>query len=149
MDLLGHRMELRDIRCLRFWEMDRWRSLVEELAAMVTTQGWSTAWSAVRRLAGSKRRRRWIKSLARLETEDQGWGKEHRKAGQTRIKSQSFCNGIIGHSRITSLTFFIHFRNDHCIPCEYSSCEDDAVYQSTQLTDGGDVQQVRKDQKGV
>lgn len=67
-----HRMELRDIRCLRFWEMDRRRFLVEELAAMVTTQGCWTAWSAVRRVDGSKRSRRWIKSLARLEIEGQG-----------------------------------------------------------------------------
>lgn len=36
--LLGHREELRDARCLRFWEIDRWRFLAEELAAMVTTQ---------------------------------------------------------------------------------------------------------------
>lgn len=37
--LLGHREELRDVRCLRFAEMDRCRFLMEELAAMVTTQG--------------------------------------------------------------------------------------------------------------
>lgn len=135
-DLLGHLVEQRDIRCLRFWEMDRWRFLVEDLAAMVTTQGCLTAWSAVRRAAGSKRSRRWIKSLARLETEDQGWGKEQRKAGQTWWRTQSVCNAIIDHSRSTCFTFFIYFRNDHCVTCEYSSCEDDAAYQSNQLTDG-------------
>lgn len=37
--LLGHREELRDVRCLRFWEIDRWRFLMEEPAARVTTQG--------------------------------------------------------------------------------------------------------------
>lgn len=37
--LLGHREELRDVRCRRFWEMDRWRFLMEEPAARVTTQG--------------------------------------------------------------------------------------------------------------
>lgn len=38
--LLGHREELRDALCLiRFWEIDRWRFFMEELAAMVTTQG--------------------------------------------------------------------------------------------------------------
>lgn len=37
--LLGHREELRDVRCLRFWEIDRWRFLMEEPAARVSTQG--------------------------------------------------------------------------------------------------------------
>lgn len=37
--VLRQREELRDVRCLRFWEIDRWRFLMEELAAMVTTQG--------------------------------------------------------------------------------------------------------------
>lgn len=88
--LLGHREELRDARCLRFWEIDRWRFLMEELAAMVTTQGWRMAWSAVRRAAGSNGSRRWIKSLARLDTEGQGCGIE--EAGQSDLHQCEYKN---------------------------------------------------------
>lgn len=72
--LLGHREELRDARCLRFCEIDLWRFVMEELAAVVTTQGWRTAFSAVRRVAGSNTSRRRMKSLAKLDTEGQGCG---------------------------------------------------------------------------
>lgn len=49
---------------------------MEEPAAMVATQGWRMAWSAVKRAAGSNGSKRWIKSLARLDTDGQGWGGE-------------------------------------------------------------------------
>lgn len=100
--LLGHLEELRDARCLRFWEIDRCRFLMEELAAMVTTQGWWMACSAVRRAGGSNTSRCWMKSLARLDTEDQGWKSTQTVIGViTKVHTPQDVNSDATHKRIT------------------------------------------------